>query len=169
MRWVIGDIHGMLRPLDTLLKAVQKKDPAARFTFVGDYVNRGPEAPGVVNRLLALENATFLRGNHDDIFDLILNGKCYIGHRDTPDATSAYKWFMSHGLAETLTAYGANSAELDFLVRHPDAERLKRAVSLVPQTHRQFFRNLRAVAEYDTFFVAHAHWDPDEPDNNPEI
>ena len=169
MRWVIGDIHGMLRPLDALIKAVQKRDVAARFIFVGDYVNRGPEAPGVIERLLRLDNATFLRGNHDDVFDLILNGKCYVGPSDTPDAIPAFQWFMNHGLAQTLLAYGADVAELEFLMRHPDAERFKRAMSIVPEKHRQFFRGLRAVAEYDNFFVAHACWHPDEPDYNPDL
>jgi serine/threonine protein phosphatase 1 len=164
MRWIIGDIHGMLRPLDALLKGVHKRDPAARFIFVGDYVNRGPEAPGVVNRLISLDNATFLRGNHDDIFDLILNGECFIGHRDTPDASSAFQWFMNHGLADTLMAYGAELAELEFLLHYPDPARLKKLVGIVPESHRKFFRSLRAVAEYDQFFVAHAYWDVDHPD-----
>jgi serine/threonine protein phosphatase 1 len=164
MRWVIGDIHGMLRTLEALLKAVQKRDSAARFIFVGDYVNRGPEAPGVVNRLLALPNATFLRGNHDDIFDLILNGECFIGHKDTPDALSAFRWFMNHGLADTLTAYGASLAELEFLLHHPDEGRLKRLVTIIPEPHRRFFRTLRPLVEYEQFFVAHAYWDADLPD-----
>ena len=164
MRWVIGDIHGMLRPLEALLKAVQKRDAAARFVFVGDYVNRGPEAPGVVDRLLKLDNATFLRGNHDDIFDLIVNGECFIGHKDTPDASSAFQWFMNHGLADTLMAYGAELVELEFLLHHPDAERLKKLVAIVPAAHRKFFRSLRPFVEYDQFFVAHAYWDVDFPD-----
>ncbi|HZL33787.1 MAG TPA: metallophosphoesterase [Tepidisphaeraceae bacterium] len=169
MRWVIGDIHGMLRPLDALLKAIPGRDPHARFIFVGDYVNRGPEAPGVVKRLLGLEHATFLRGNHDDIFDLILNGTCYICHQDSPDPMSGFRWFMNHGLAQTLTAYGADYAELDFLLQHPDFDRLNRVVAVVPEAHRAFFRSLRPVAEYDNFFVAHAFWDPDEPDTSPDL
>jgi serine/threonine protein phosphatase 1 len=169
MRWVIGDIHGMLRPLDAILRAVRARDAAARFIFVGDYVNRGPESPGVIDRLLGLSHATFLRGNHDDIFDLILNGRCYISHEESPDAMSAFRWFMNHGLADTLMAYGADWAELEFLVRHPDAARLKRVLDAVPQKHRDFIRSLRAVAEYDDFFVAHAYWDVDEPDTSPDL
>jgi len=169
MRWVIGDIHGMLRPLDALLKEVRKRDSAARFIFVGDYVNRGPEAPGVIDRLLTLDDATFLRGNHDDIFDLILNGKCYIDEGDPPNAVSAFQWFMNHGLCETLEAYGADYAQLEFIAAHPDPERLREVVSIVPEAHRQFFRSLRVVAEYDEFFVAHAFWHPDDPDIRPDI
>jgi serine/threonine protein phosphatase 1 len=169
MRWIIGDIHGMLRPLDALLNAVQARDPAARFTFSGDYINRGPDSPGVVERLLGLKNATFLRGNHDDIFDLILNGTCYLGGAETSDPVAAFQWFMNHGLADTLMAYGIDYAELEFLAQHPDAGNLELAVQVVPESHRQFFRSLRAVAEYDEFFVAHAYWDPDEGDSSPDL
>ncbi|MEZ0265596.1 MAG: metallophosphoesterase, partial [Phycisphaerae bacterium] len=44
MRWIIGDVHGMLRPLETLLAEVRRVDSKARFYFVGDYVNRGPSS-----------------------------------------------------------------------------------------------------------------------------
>ena len=44
MRWVVGDIHGMLRPLRALVDAVTQRDAAARLLFVGDYVNRGPDS-----------------------------------------------------------------------------------------------------------------------------
>ncbi len=57
MRWVIGDVHGMLVPLEGLLQAIEPRDAAARFFFVGDYVNRGPNLRGVIDRLLALAAA----------------------------------------------------------------------------------------------------------------
>jgi serine/threonine protein phosphatase 1 len=159
----------MLRPLEALLEAVLKRDLGARYIFVGDYVNRGPQTPGVIDRLLGLQNATFLRGNHDDIFDLIVNGQCYLGQNDPSDALAAYRSFMNHGLADTLGAYGADWTQLEFLLRHPDLQRLRQLTQLVPAEHRKFFRGLRAVVEYDTFFVAHAYWDPAESDTSPDI
>ena len=71
MRWIIGDVHGMRAALERLLEAVGRVDPSARFYFVGDYVNRGPDARGVIDLLLSLTNARFVRGNHDDIFDRV--------------------------------------------------------------------------------------------------
>ena len=88
MRWVVGDIHGMLRPLRSLVGHVTAKDPAAQFLFVGDYVNRGPDSRGVIDLLLSLQDegrAKFVRGNHDDIFDMVLSGQTYAYH---PDARS---------------------------------------------------------------------------------
>src|SRR5437879_5834209 len=98
MRWIIGDVHGMLVPLRALLEAVGKADGQARLIFVGDYVNRGPESRGVVELLLTLSNARFIRGNHDDIFDELLGGHPYATNAAGPDPTMAFAWFMQHGL-----------------------------------------------------------------------
>ena len=71
MNWVIGDIHGMLRPLRALVDRVRRADPGAALLFVGDYINRGPDSKGVIDFLLALDGARFCRGNHDDIFRIV--------------------------------------------------------------------------------------------------
>ena len=62
----------MLKPLEGLLKGIERADPDARLFFVGDYVNRGLESKGVIDLVLTLKNARFIRGNHDDIFDQVL-------------------------------------------------------------------------------------------------
>jgi hypothetical protein len=169
MRWIIGDIHGMLKPLDALLTAVRSADGDPHFIFSGDYVNRGPESRGVVDRLLTLGAATFLRGNHDDVFDLILNGENYIGPQENFDAVAAFGWFMNHGLADTLLAYGANRDELQYTLHFPSPQRLEQAVSIVPAAHRHFFRTLLPVAEFEDCFVLHAFWQPEETDEAPPI
>src|SRR4051794_20938618 len=104
VRWIIGDIHGMLKPLKALLNAVHNRDPESVFYFVGDYVNRGPDSRGVVDMLLNIpdDRAKMIRGNHDDIFDLILNGKSFAaGNEPVP----VFAWFMAHGLGNTLISY----------------------------------------------------------------
>src|SRR5262245_19261404 len=63
----IGDIHGHLVALEALLAAVQPQ-PTDQFIFLGDYVDKGPNVRGVLDRLLAFgtsHRAIFLRGNHD--------------------------------------------------------------------------------------------------------
>ena len=79
MRWVIGDIHGMIRPLEALLRAIRQHDDAAELLFVGDFVNRGPESKAVVELLMSLDNAKCVRGNHDDVFDQVMSGQSYAG------------------------------------------------------------------------------------------
>ena len=63
----IGDIHGCLTALETLLEFVDLQ-PADTLIFLGDYIDRGPNSRGVLERLVELSarpNTIFLRGNHD--------------------------------------------------------------------------------------------------------
>jgi len=169
VNWVIGDIHGMFGPLDALLAAVSRRDPAAHFVFVGDYANRGADSRRVIDLLVTVPNATFLRGNHDDVLDLLLNGDCYICHPTAPERLVAFKWFMQHGLAETLISYGADPAELESVAHAPSLGGLDRCLTVVPEAHRAFFRSLKPVFEAEHFFVAHGYWDPDDADHSPSI
>ncbi|KAF7544659.1 hypothetical protein G7Z17_g9777 [Cylindrodendrum hubeiense] len=62
---IVGDIHGMLDPLNELLKKT-KFDPANdHLISVGDTVNKGPNSAEVVHRLMELK-ASAVRGNHED-------------------------------------------------------------------------------------------------------
>jgi Calcineurin-like phosphoesterase len=169
MRWVVGDIHGMLRPLRALVDEVSRRDPARRLLFVGDYVNRGPDSRGVVDFLLGLPGASFVRGNHDDVFDLVLHGTCYDPDTSVPDAASAFAWFMNHGLATTFTSYGVDYSLLEEAARRPTPQKIARVAAAVPDTHRQFFRSLPPVIEEPDVFVAHALWRPDDPDDRPDL
>ena len=63
--WFIGDIHGEIGLLDSLLEAILKYDPQ-QITFVGDYIDRGPYSREVVDRIMALElPVACLMGNHE--------------------------------------------------------------------------------------------------------
>jgi serine/threonine protein phosphatase 1 len=169
MRWVIGDVHGMLRALQGLLAAVRAVDPGAAFFFVGDYVNRGADSRGVIDLLLTLDGARFVRGNHDDIFDLVLNGHGYDLHPQAREPLVAFLWFIQHGLWETLNSYGVDDVDIERVVRRPSEEGLRRLLEPIPQSHRRFIRELPPVVETDDFFVLHACWDPDDPDERPSI
>jgi serine/threonine protein phosphatase 1 len=158
----------MLRPLRALVDEVRRLDGDARLLFVGDYVNRGPESRAVVELLLALPDARFVRGNHDDIFDLVLHGTCY-DPTAAPDAAGAFVWFMNFGLDKTFTSYGVDLATLLAATQRPTPARLKQITAAVPEAHRAFFRGLPPVIEEPDVFVAHALWNPDEPDNLPGI
>lgn len=63
----IGDIHGCARALGALLAAAQPKAEDTVVTL-GDYVDRGPDSYGVLERLIALSKQcrlVALRGNHE--------------------------------------------------------------------------------------------------------
>ena len=162
MRWVIGDIHGMVQPLATLLLMVRQEDPQARFYFVGDYVNRGRDSRSVIDLLLALQRegiARFARGNHDDIFDLLLSGTCYADAIAEADPIAAFNWFMQFGLANTLKSYQIDPAEIRHLEQRPSLAKLRSVMNAVPDDHRHFIRNLEPVIEEPDLVVAHAMWD----------
>jgi serine/threonine protein phosphatase 1 len=65
----IGDIHGHLQALHSLLDA-HEFSPEDTIVFLGDYVDKGPDVAGVLDflsELSANENFIFLRGNHDQM------------------------------------------------------------------------------------------------------
>ncbi|MFJ9801055.1 polynucleotide kinase-phosphatase [Streptomyces wuyuanensis] len=91
---VIGDIHGCSSELDTLLGRLGYVDgahPEGRTAvFVGDLVDRGPDSPGVLRRVMgmvAAGNALCVPGNHENKLGRWLKGR-NVQH--------------THGLAETI-------------------------------------------------------------------
>jgi serine/threonine protein phosphatase 1 len=160
MHWIVGDIHGMAKPLEGLINEVVRRDPQATFCFTGDYINRGGESRQVIDILLSLKSARFIRGNHDDIFDLILNGKCYCQSPATHDIMEAFLWFMQHGLGKTFISYGVAERDIVWTMRNREPAMLAELVGAVPEEHRRFFRELEPCIEEDDFFVAHGRWNP---------
>jgi serine/threonine protein phosphatase 1 len=105
----IGDIHGCSRALDELLAAV---GPRGDDTIValGDYIDRGPDSRGVLNRLIDLHHTgrlVALRGNHEVML---------LAARQSWDA--AEMW-VNCGGAATLKSYG-NGAFGDIPESHWD-------------------------------------------------
>lgn len=91
---IIGDIHGCRSELETLLTKLGYVDgahPEGRTAvFVGDLVDRGPDSPGVLRRVMAMVaagNALCVPGNHENKLGRYLKGR-NVQH--------------THGLAETI-------------------------------------------------------------------
>ncbi len=101
----IGDIHGCLTHLDALLAAVAPT-PEDTLVFLGDYVDRGPDSKGVLNRLLQLSRThpksrlAFLQGNHEQ---MMLAARANL--------SSQRDWILNGGDA-TLNSYAGNRATL---------------------------------------------------------
>lgn len=65
----IGDVHGCLAELRSLLEKVVYDPSRDHLVFVGDLIDRGPDSPGVVRLVRELQRiapVTVIRGNHDD-------------------------------------------------------------------------------------------------------
>ncbi|MGW3081958.1 polynucleotide kinase-phosphatase [Streptomyces sp. NPDC001110] len=100
---IIGDIHGCSSELDTLLGKLGYENgshPEGRTAvFVGDLVDRGPDSPGVLRRVMSMVSsgdALCVPGNHENKLGRYLKGR---------------KVQHSHGLAETVEQLEREDAE----------------------------------------------------------
>ena len=70
---IVGDVHGEIDALETLLSRLGynyhgEHRQGRRLVFVGDLVDRGPDSPAVIERVMALVHrglAQCLLGNHE--------------------------------------------------------------------------------------------------------
>ena len=139
MLYAIGDIHGRLDKLDALLEMLALQ-PGDRLVFLGDYVDRGPDARGVVERLIDLADAhpcAFLLGNHESMFLDFLgwDGPAYFG----ADV------FLPNGGGETLASYGWLEP------RPPEPGEFS-----LPPKHEAFYRSLRLHHAEGAYVFVHA-------------
>ncbi|MFF2378859.1 polynucleotide kinase-phosphatase [Streptomyces sp. NPDC058108] len=106
---IVGDIHGCSAELETLLGTLGYVDgvhPQGRTAvFVGDLVDRGPDTPGVLRRVMSMVgsgNALCVPGNHENKLGRYLKGRT-VQH--------------THGLAETVAQLAGESEEFRARVR----------------------------------------------------
>jgi serine/threonine protein phosphatase 1 len=69
--FAIGDIHGCVEPLDEMLAIWRSKYSERRLVFLGDYIDRGTDPEGVLQRLRSLDREDdaplYLLGNHEEM------------------------------------------------------------------------------------------------------
>nr|WP_246333038.1 metallophosphoesterase family protein [Sphingomicrobium lutaoense] len=154
--YAIGDIHGCIDQLEALLGAIEADladyDGQSRLVFLGDYIDRGPDSRGVVERLiggnLPGEKQYFLKGNHEEAMLEVLNGK----------GKKAAGW-LSYGGKEMMESYGIGRKEL--YDAGGDAGSLLREA--LPESHRSFFENLRLKKKIGDYLFVHAGIRPGTP------
>lgn len=71
--FAIGDIHGERAALDRLLARLPPLTVEDTLVFLGDYVDRGPDSKGVLEKVRAVAakgpaRVVTLRGNHEDMW-----------------------------------------------------------------------------------------------------
>jgi serine/threonine protein phosphatase 1 len=91
-----GDIHGCSGMLDDLLGTV-RPTPDDQLVFLGDYVDRGPDTRGVLDRLIRLQEeyrTVCLRGNHELMMSRARRDK------------SEFRMWTSVGGTQALGSYG---------------------------------------------------------------
>ena len=143
--FAVGDIHGCPEELGVLLEHLTAEEgvgPSDCVVFIGDYIDRGPDSKGVVDRLLAFQqqipHAVFLRGNHEDMLLSFLGFGGSMGES-----------YLFNGGDEFLRSYqaeGLTTAEEFFTV--------------LPKPHLSFYLNLESYIITPQFVFAHAGLNP---------
>ncbi len=148
--YIIGDIHGrsdlLDRIVDEIYRDVEKHKGGECLTItLGDYVDRGPDSRGVLDRLARNPFPTdyvALKGNHEVLFESFLR-----------DPSTGDAWRRLGGL-ETLHSYGIPVNELMLGRGYDDAVRALRAA--VPKEHLRFLSALKPSMSIRDCFLCHA-------------
>lgn len=154
--YAVGDIHGESALLDRLLSIIAqdmagRADRRAVLVFLGDYIDRGPDSCGVLDRLagaplpapLAGAETRFLAGNHEAaMLDFLA------------DPINNARW-LDFGGAAALSSYGVRAS-----VGVRDRKRLKelrdQLADRLPDAHRRFLKMLENWASYGDYAFVHA-------------
>lgn len=160
----VGDIHGQYQMLIELMTSIAPGDED-QLVFLGDYIDRGPESPAVIDWMINFKQrypqTVFLRGNHEQmLLDAIAAAERKInGRNNFVDDFLALKgrglptpvfYFVSCGGRETLVAY-----QDDSVVADPCS-----ALNSIPQDHIDFYNETQFFWNYQRYLFVHAGVDP---------
>jgi serine/threonine protein phosphatase 1 len=149
--YAVGDIHGRLDLLDAILGEIERdmasRPPARTFIiFLGDFIDRGPDSAGVVERLRTYRNPDarmiFLGGNHEEVLLEILSGKLGV----------VPSW-VKFGGAECAQSYGIDPDQLRQMDERKALELIR---ARVPREHRDFLENLADTFRFGDYLFVHA-------------
>jgi len=156
--YAIGDLHGRADLLDALHEPIaedraRRPAQAVLIVYIGDYIDRGPDSAGVVERLADPPHdgaeRVHLIGNHEDVMRAAL--------RADPAAMS--NWLHFGGVA-TLASYGIEPRRLAGMTAAQIAEA---ALEAMPARHRAFFDRLSISHTVGGYFFCHAGVRPGVP------
>ena len=131
--FIIGDIHGCLGMLKSLMDKIDWQPDSDGLIFLGDYIDRGEDSRGVIDYLIELinisPNVQTLMGNHETLF---------LDYLDGNDEGS----FLFNGGVATLNSYNINGG------------------GGIPQEHISFIKSLKTMIELDDYYIVHAGFKP---------
>lgn len=140
--WAIGDVHGCLTALETLLATLTLKTED-QLIFLGDLVDRGPDTRGVIERILQLRmerTVHVIKGNHEEMLMI---------SRDLPGYAQAWQ---KYGGREAMASYGwTQGVEPGW-------------IEAIPLAHWNFLKkDLVDAVEEAGHIMVHGGLDPDVP------
>jgi serine/threonine protein phosphatase 1 len=134
----VGDIHGCLSAFDDLLDRV-RPTPDDVVVALGDFVDRGPDTRGVLDRLIALRrtlNLVCLRGNHEQMMVEARRG-----------GRSERTMWLGVGGRQALQSYGVTATLADVPAEHWDF--LENALVDYHETDRFIFVHATVLCDCD--------------------
>lgn len=152
----IGDIHAHGDQLDALLANLKSGGitPAtARFVFLGDYIDGGPDAKRVIEALMAMREdapqTVCLKGNHED---LLLDALVHDGRR-----YQCFDLWWHQGGKETTESY---RRDIDAT---PYERSMMQPLDIIPRAHLDWMDALPTMHETARFYFVHAGFIPNQP------
>jgi len=154
MRYIIGDIHANVRELERLLGilSLQKGDS---LIFLGDYINKLPDTRETLSLLLALKKeyaCTFIKGNHDYMWDEYLNRK----------KIERQEFLLRYGGTEALRAYGEDVVKA---LENNDIPTIARAL----QPYLDLMKEMKDWHIVDEYIALHAGLRADQYATSPLV
>lgn len=137
--FVIGDIHGHARALDAILNAIAPTGDDC-ITFLGDYIDHGPDSKAVLDTLIRLGNIARplirpIAGNHEALLLAALN-----------DSDAEREW-LRYGGEQTVASFG--------MAR----------IREIPDRYIEWLAGLPLYIEDDNAIFVHAGAHPNRPMN----
>lgn len=155
--YIIGDIHGRADLLDDMVLKI--RDDIANHAAVdcltitlGDYVDRGPDSRGVLDRLSQNPFPTpyvAVKGNHEQLLERFLK-----------EPAIGDQWRRLGGL-ETLHSYGISIKDVMIGKGYDQAARAFKAA--IPREHLRFLASLQPFVTIDKYYLCHAGIRPNVP------
>ena len=160
IHYAIGDVHGRLDLLRSLLKSITadaERSPSktVHLVFLGDYVDRGKESRGVIELLTVLKrdgrgHVVALKGNHEEAL---------LGFLADPSTGAAW---AEHGGRETLKSYNVDPprsmTDMEGWIVARDA-----FAAALPPAHLDFLQELQLFATVGDYIFVHAGVRPGVP------
>ena len=159
--YAIGDIHGRLDLLERIQQrivddAMQREASRRQVVYLGDYLSRGPDSAGVVDRVREWLPAGFeritLKGNHEDLLLRFLEGEIGTGRH-----------WLDYGGLEVMSAYGVVIADREARDDASVIAMRKDLAARIPASHLEFFRGLQISHSAGDYFFVHGGVRPGVP------
>ncbi len=148
--FVVGDIHGRCAQLNSLLDMLPRDQSSDTLVFLGDLIDRGPDAPGCVDLVLKLQRQNpgrvhCLRGNHEQMLLDFIEGSANLWITPVTGGERTFEQYAGKVLSVT---------------KEQDLDEARRTIeSSVPAEHLHFFNELPFYHEDDYAIYVHAGLD----------